>query len=1128
MDLGEWLRSLGLGQYETSFLENGVDADVLPDLTDADLEKLGVLLGHRKRLLKAIAGLKNAAGEPVPDQAAVKPEPKPQDTAERRQLTVMFCDLVGSTAMSARLDPEDMRGIIAAYHRCCATLIEQNGGFVAKYMGDGVLAYFGYPQAHEHDAERAVRAGLAIAGAAPKLETAAGGPLHVRVGIATGIVVVGDLLGSGEAQERGVVGDTPNLAARLQGIAAADSVVIAEGTRKLLGDLFELADLGRQDLKGVAGPTHAWAALRPSAQESRFEALHTSGLTDLVGREEEIELLLRRWSRAKAGEGQVVLLSGEAGIGKSRLTVALLERLAAEPQTRLRYFCSPQHGDSALHPIIGQLARAAGLARDDAPGTKLAKLDALLALSATSREDASLLADMLSLPNEGRYPSLELTPEKRRQRTLDALILQMEVLARSSPVLMIFEDAHWADPTSLEVFGRVVDRIRTLRVLLIVTFRPEFEPPWIGRPHVTMLTMNRLAERDVDAMIDRVVGNKALPAHIRQDIVERADGIPLFVEEITKAVLEAEGEGEGAAEHAVAAIPSPALAVPASLHASLMARLDRLGPAKEAAQIGAAIGREFTHALLAAVAPKPDAELNSALDRLIQAGLLFRQGQPPHATYLFKHALVQDAAYGTLLREPRRALHARIAQTLENQFPGIAESQPELLARHCTEAGLIEKAAGLWGKAGQRSLERSALVEAIEQITRALGQIAVLPATPALRRKQIELQVALITPLFHVKGYAAPETRAAAERARLLIEQAEALGEPPEDPLLLFSVLYGVWGANIVAFNGDAIRELASQFLALAEKNGGTVPLMVGHRLMGSSLLQAGDIAEGRAHLDRVVALYNPVEHRPLATRFGQDVRMAALTYRSWALWFLGYPEAALVDADHAMSDAREVGQAATLMYALVRTNLNHIFCGNYATAKAQSDEVVALSDEKGAVLWKAAGVALQGCALALTGKASDAVDRINSGITAWRSTGATLWNPWFLSNLARAYAELDQFDDAWRCIDEAMNAVDTTKEKWCESDIHRTAGEIALLSPARDIAKAQTYFERALDIARAQQARSWELRAATSLARLWRDQGRRAEAHDLLAPVYGWFTEGFDTLDLKEAKALLDELAQA
>ena len=569
--------------------------------------------------------------------------------------------------------------------------------------------------------------------------------------------------------------------------------------------------------------------------ESRFEALHASGLTELVGREEELELLLRRWSKAKTGEGQVVLLSGEAGIGKSRLTAALLERLATEPHTRLRNFCSPQHTDSALYPIIGQMERAAGFAHDDTPQAKLDKLDALLAQSSTSAQDAALFAEMLSLPNDGRYPALELTPQQRRQRTLEALVSQVAALSRQNPVLMIFEDAHWTDPTSLELFGRIVDRIPTLRVLLIVTFRPEFEPPWIGRPYVTALTINRLAEREIGAMIDRVVGNKLLPANIRQDIIERTDGIPLFVEEMTKAVLEA--ESEGAAERTVAAVPSPALAVPASLHASLMARLDRLGSAKEVAQIGAAIGREFSHALLAAVVRKPEAELQSALDRLIAAGLLFRQGVPPHATYLFKHALVQDAAYGTLLREPRRALHARIAETLESQFAEIAENQPELLARHCTEAGLIEKAAGLWGKAGQRSLERSALVEAAEQLTRALDQIATLPATPALRREQIKLQVALITPLIHVKGYAAPETKAAVERARLLIEQAEALGEPPEDPLLLFSVLYGFWVANFVAFNGDVVRELAAQFLALAEKQGATVPLMIGHRLMGISLL---------------------------------------------------------------------------------------------------------------------------------------------------------------------------------------------------------------------------------------------------------------------------------------------------
>jgi predicted ATPase len=627
-------------------------------------------------------------------------------------------------------------------------------------------------------------------------------------------------------------------------------------------------------------------------------------------------------------------------------------------------------------------------------------------------------------------------------------------------------------------------------------------------------------------MIDRVAGNHALPDSIRQDIIERTDGIPLFVEEMTKAVLEA--ESEGAARRTAGAVPSPALAVPASLHASLMARLDRLGPAKEVAQVGAAIGREFSHALLAAVVHKPEAELRSALDRLIAAGLLFRQGVPPHATYLFKHALVQDAAYGTLLREPRRALHARIAEILESQFAEIAESQPELLARHCTEAGQIEKAASLWGKAGQRSLERSALVEAIEQFAHALTQVAALPATPALRREEIKLQVALINPFMHVKGFGAPETKAVVERARLLIEQAEALGEPPEDPLLLFSVLFGFWVANLVAFNGDVVCELAAQFLALAEKQGATIPLMVGHRLMALSLLSTGDIAQGRAHYNQAIALYDPAEHRQLATRFGEDHRVAIFSHRSWALWMLGYPEAALADADHALKDAREIGQAATLMNALSMPSFTHVLCGNYAAAKARSDEVIALANEKGALFWKASGMIVQACVLALTGETSDAVQKLNSGIATFRSTGATAFTPWYLSILARAYAELGQFDDAWRCIGEAITAVKTTKETMHEADVHRIAGEIALLSPEPDAAKAEAYFERALVVARQQQAKSWELRAAMSMARLWRDQGKRDEARTLLAPVYGWFTEGFDTLDLKEAKALLDELASS
>jgi predicted ATPase len=543
------------------------------------------------------------------------------------------------------------------------------------------------------------------------------------------------------------------------------------------------------------------------------------------------------------------------------------------------------------------------------------------------------------------------------------------------------------------------------------------------------------------------------------------------------------------------------------------------------AQIGSAIGREFSHAVLASVARKPEAELGSALDRLIAAGLLFRQGMPPYASYLFKHALVQDAAYGTLLREPRRALHARIAETLESQFAETAESRPEILAHHCTEAGLIEKAAGLWGKAGQRSLDRSALVEAAAQLSHALEQIATLPGTPALRREQIKLQVALITPLMHVKGYAATEPKAAAERARLLIEQAEALGEPAEDPLLLFSVLYAFWVPTLVAFNGDVMCDLAAQFLALAEKQKATVPLMIGHRLMGSSLVSTGDIAAGRAHLDQAIALYDLAAHRPLATRFGQDVGVAALSYRSFAMWVLGYPKAALRDNDDAVRNAREIGQAATLMYALYLTSITYTLCGNYVAAAAQAQELVVLAEEKGSLFWKALGMADQGCALGLTDRASDAIETLISGFAGWRTTGATLFLPFFLPHLARAHAELGQFEEAWRCIGEAMTAVETTKEKWCEAEVYRVAGEIALKSPVPDATKAQAYFERALSVARAQQAKSWELRGAMSMARLWRDHGKRDAARNLLAPVYDWFTEGFDTLDLKEAKTLLDKL---
>jgi predicted ATPase/class 3 adenylate cyclase len=1114
-----WLEAIGLSQYADAFEANDIDMDLLGQVDDQTLKDIGVSsAGHRLRIRNAISKLSPRATLNTRENAPVAVE---RTEAERRQLTVMFCDLVGSTGLSARLDPEDLRAVIGAYHDAVGKTVAGFDGFVAKYMGDGVLLYFGYPHAHEDDADQAVRAGLALVNAVGEL--AAPGPLQLRIGIATGLVVVGDLIGAGSAQEQAIVGETPNLAARLQALAEPNTIVIAESTRRLIGGLFELADLGPQSLKGFAEPQRTWRVLTENRALGRFEGLR-SGATPLVGREEEIELLLRRWTRAKRGEGQVMLLAGEAGIGKSRLTVALIERVAGEQHARLRYFCSPQHTDSALYPIIGQMERAAGFARDEALSAQLDKLDALLAPSSTPPEDTALLAEMLSLANDGRYPVLALPPEQRRARTLAALLAQIEALTRQSPVLMIFEDAHWSDPTSLEALGRTIDRIAKLRVLLVMTFRPEYAPPWIGQPQVTVLTLNRLAGGEAGTLIDRIAGNHALPAGLRQDIVERTDGIPLFVEEMTKAMLEA--GSERAARDAAASIPPLAHTVPASLHASLMARLDRLGAAKRVAQIGSAIGREFSHPLLAAVVDQPEAELDAALDRLVAAGLLFRQGLPPHATYLFKHALVQDAAYGTLLRDGRRALHARIADTLERRFAEIAERQPELLARHYSEAGLLEKAARLWGKAGTQSLERSALVEAIEQFSRALALIAALPATTELRREQLRLQVALITPLYHVKGYAAPETRAAAEQARLLIEQAQALGEAPDDPFLPFAALFGIWVTYVVAFDGDMALKLAEQFLSLAEKQDAVLPRLIAHRIMGYSSLMGGEIATGRAHLDRAIGLYDPTVHRALVTRVSVDARVAILANRSWTLWLLGYPQAALADVDQAVAAARDIGQAATLMFALVHCSWACAWTGNDIAAEGLLREVSALAAESGATMWKGMGRALLGCLLTLKGSAAEAIDAIASGGADFRAAGTTAWLPLILSHLAAAHADLGQFDEAWHWIGEAMARVESTKEKWAEAETHRVAGEIAFRSPAPERTRAESYFNTALAIARRQQARSWELRAATSLARLLGNDGRREEATQLLAPVYDWFTEGFDTADLKEAKALLVELS--
>jgi predicted ATPase len=984
-------------------------------------------------------------------------------------------------------------------------------------MGDGVLVYFGYPHAHEDDAERAVRSGLELVAAIDSLNTRVA--LQTRVGIATGLVVVGDLIGSGEAQERGIVGETPNLAARLQGIAEPNTVIIAESTRKLLGTLFELEDLGPKDVKGIAGTVRAWAALRPASIESRFEALHASGLTELVGREEELEILLRRWSKAKSGEGQVVLLSGEAGIGKSRLTAALLEPVATEPHTRLRYFCSPQHTDSALYPIIGQMERAAGFAHDDKPQARLDKLDALLAQTSTSVQDVALFAEMLSLPNDGRYPALALSPVQRRQRTLDLLVARIEALARQNPVLMIFEDAHWSDPTSLELFGRMVDRVRTLRVLVLVTFRPDFEPPWIGRPHVTALTINRLTGRETGAMIDRVVGNKLLPTSIREDIVERTDGIPLFVEEMTKAVLET--GSESAADQTAAAVPFPALAVPASLHASLLARLDRLGPAKEVAQIGAAIGREFSHTLLAAVVRMPEAELQNALDRLVQAGLLFRQGVPPHANYLFKHALVQDAAYGTLLRSRRQHLHGEITSALEDAFPEIVEMQPEILARHCAEAGLDEKAQKYSRTAGEQAVRRASNREAIGHFRQALALNEKLP--PDIGRSRTELAVLsqLGPALMSVHGWSAPEVG-------VVFERAEDLARQLESSVDLAPPLAGLWLFHTARGQFSRANEITNELFNVAHTLGDPDILLQAHHCAWPIRWFSGEIRDAKVHADAGLDLYDEVRHaRHRFLYLGHDPAVCALSHKAILQWLLGCPTQGLRSEREAIELARRLQHAPSLAHALWFVCQAQVVRNDAAAAMNTATELLTLSEEHGLPQTRATALVYLGWAIGQTKNVAQGVQYLEKGLAAFNQLGLRSNLCLAICLLAETHFTGGRYESS---IDQVNRAITTSSElgdRWCLSLIYMThARLLQQASPNADAAEAS--LRKALEVAGLQCAKGWELRAATSLARLLRDQGKRDEARDLLAPVYGWFTEGFDTRDLKEAKALLDALAAA
>jgi class 3 adenylate cyclase/tetratricopeptide (TPR) repeat protein len=1025
----------------------------------------------------------------------------------------MICDLVGARALAARLDPEDLREIVAAYHRAIAEIAAEFDGLVGKYMSDGVMVYFGYPRAHEDDAERAVRAGLGAIDAVGRLDVGTG-KLQARVGIATGLVVVGDPIGEGPAQEQSVVGEAPHLAAGLQALAEPDTVVIAAGTRRLVGGLFEYRDLGAVEIKGIVAPVPACQVLRPGLVASRFEALRGSSPSPLVGRDEEIDLLVRRWTLAKAGDGQIVLISGEPGIGKSRITAELAEHLHTETHFRLRYFCSPYHQDSALYPFVDQLGQASEFARDDPPAARLEKLEALLARVAPPDEDIAFLADLLSLPSSERHPLPNLSPQRKKERTLEALIRQLEGLARQKRVVMIFEDAQWIDPTSRELLDLTVERVRSLPVLLVVTFRPEFQPPWAGQPQVSVLALNRLDRRDRTALVAQITGGKALPDEVVTQIVDRTDGVPLFIEELTRSVLES-GLLREEADRYVLDRALPPFAIPATLHDSLLARLDRLASVRRVAQIGAAIGRQFSYELLRAVCRLPDNDLQAALARLVTSELVFQRGTPPDAVYAFKHALVQDAAHGSLLRATRQQLHAQIAEALETHFPEILESQPERLGQHYAEAGLVEKSVVYWGKAGHSSAARSALVEAAAQFHKGLDQLALLPDTPQRRRQELELRSGLGSALIVVKGFAASETGHTYARARELWEQ---LGSPLE----YLRIPYGQ-SRYYSAIDMDLALRLDEDLLRLSSQRNDSTGLVLGYLSSGRNLLFVGRFASSRSRLEKVLALYDPMLSRLYVHQIGIYPQVVSQAVLGIVLFCLGYPDQALARSSAAISEARRLAHMPSFAHCLAFGARLHSLDGDNTALGERAGELIAVATEQSFPEWRGHGVIYRGWAKVKDGDVAEGTSLLRNGSIALHATGRELGAPPFITLLAKACEIAGQTEEAVALLDDALRIIEKKGRHWFAAEVSRHKGELLLRQGQAEA--AEELYRKALSIAREQEAKLWELRAAASLARLRRDQGRYPEARDLLAQVYGWFTEGFDTPDLTEAKALLEAL---
>ena len=1108
-DVAEWLASLDLAQYSDTFLQNDVNAGILPLLTADDLKDIGVSsVGHRRKLLEAILALSGEKPGDVTEPTLLEsPSPKPLVDAEHRQIAIIFCDLVGSTALSQSLDAEELRDTMRAYQDAVTGAIARYEGHIAKYMGDGVLAYFGWPIAYEDQADRAVRAGLDAVLAVSQLTLNNGQKLSARVGIATGQVVVGDLIGETGHDSAAVTGETPNLAARLQGVAEEHQVVIDANTRRLIGTAFKLKDIGKHDLKGFSELVSVTRVVGEDSVESRFDVTRASTLAPMVGREHELGLLLERWDLAKGGEGQIVELSGEAGIGKSRITRALFESIDAKSRFLLRYQCSPHHTNSAYYPIIQQLERAAKFTSSDEVETRLDKMESLLRLSAQDlKVTAPLFASLLSLSGEKRYGQLELTPEQLREKISDALMDQVLGLARNRPILFVVEDAHWIDPTTLAFLEQLASSIDDIPILVLITYREGKSQPMVSASQLTSITLNRLSRAQGRNIIAET-GGKTIPPDVVDQIIARSDGVPLYIEELTRAVAETGREARK-------------VDIPDTLQASLTARLDRLGDVREILQIGAIVGRDFGQDLLSALVDWPEEKLERSLERMVDSELVFRHGRPPDVTYTFKHALVQDAAYQSLLKQTRQKLHLKVAELLESQFIEIAHNQPELLGRHYTEAGLSERSIKYWFKAGQKAIKHSANIEAIAHLTRGRMILAEQSENMDLNKQDLDFCLALGPALMSIKGLASPEAEQVYIRARRLCEHSN-------DSALSFQATWGLWLVYQQRGQIDLAQSVSDEVLSLAEQQRKNVDHnLQAHHAAWTTQLFVGKISESLAHTLQGDALYDIERHKNHAFTYGgHDPGVCAKTTASEALCLLGHVDQAVQNAEQGVSLAKQLSHPFSLAMAQYFVAQVYQYRQEAKFVRSFAQETISLCDSHGFESFKAQATVLMGWATAVEGESEIGIQQIRDGLVAWQSTGTGMRRPYFLALLADALLRDNQITAALKTVEEAEALIEQSSEtRWLAETI-RLKG-VLMDRTGAEVKNIERTYQYAMEIASGQDALWLQIRVAISLGRYWNNNGKESEAYNLLNPLYVWFTEGFETPDLKDAKLLLDAMS--